>query len=103
MVHSATAAAWWQQRGGCCGFTGTVRECAKAHAYECHRHANARVFVIGRGRREDSTDGIVAVGSGGSTCGDVHRGRQCAAAAKDEVSDNNTANGDGNGDSDNIV
>jgi len=36
VAHSATAAAWWEQRGGCGGFTGTVREWANASAFECH-------------------------------------------------------------------
>jgi len=81
-VHSATAAAWWEQRGGCGGFTGTVRECTDAHAFERHQRADVRVFVIGRGRRDDSADGIV--GDGGAR-GDVHRGCQCAAAADDDT------------------
>jgi len=46
-THSVMAAAGWQQRGGCGGFTGTVCKCANAHAFECHRRANVQVFVIG--------------------------------------------------------
>ena len=68
-----------QQCGGCGGFTSTVRECAVAHAFERHRRADVRAFVLGRGRREDSADGIVVVGSDGGARGDVHCGRQCAA------------------------
>jgi hypothetical protein len=36
VAHSATAAARWEQRGGCGGFTGTVREWANACAFERH-------------------------------------------------------------------
>ena len=76
-AHSATAAARWQQHGGCGGFIGTVRECADARAFERHRRADVRVFVLGRGRRDDSVDGIVVVGSDGAARGGVHRGRRC--------------------------
>ena len=64
-AYSATAAAWWKQRGGFGGFTGTVRECADAHAFERHQRTNVRVFVIGQGRRDDSADGIVVSGRDG--------------------------------------
>ncbi len=94
-------AARWQQRGGCGRFTGTVHECANAHAFKHHRRAKVRVFVIGRGQRDDSANGIVVIGSDGVTRGDVHRGCQCAAAAYDEAANNETANtnadADGNG------
>jgi hypothetical protein len=70
----------WQQHGGCGGFTGTVRECANARAFKRHQRANVRVFILGRGRRDDSADGIVVVGSGGGARGDVHLDRQCTAA-----------------------
>ncbi len=63
------------QHGGCGGFTGTVRECADACAFECHRCADVRVFVLGQGRRDDSVDGIVVVGSNGTIRGNVYRGR----------------------------
>jgi hypothetical protein len=69
-----------------------------AHAFERHRCANVRFFVIGQGRREDSADGLVVVGSNGGAREDVHRGRQCAAAAADDVSDNDTADADADGD-----
>ncbi len=78
-AHSATVAAWWQQHGGCGGFTGTVRECADARAFERHRRTDVRAFVLGRGWRDDSADGIVVVGSDGGARGDVHCGRRCAA------------------------
>jgi len=61
VAHSATAAARWEQRGGCGGFTGTVCEWANASAFERHRLANVRVFVLGRERRDDSVNGIVVV------------------------------------------
>jgi len=63
LVHSATAAARWEQRGGCSGFTSTVRECANPSDLELERHrlADIRVFIIGQGRRDDSVDGIVIV------------------------------------------
>jgi hypothetical protein len=101
-VHSATAAAWWQQRRGCGGFTSTVRKCANAHAFKRHQCANVRVFVIGRRRRDDRANNIV-VGSNSGACGDVPRGRQCAAAADNDVSDDNTADVYGDGDGDDIV
>ena len=56
-----TAAAWWEQRGGCSGFTGTVHEWANTSAFERHRLADVRVFVLGRGRRDNSVDGIVII------------------------------------------
>ena len=99
-AHSAKAAARWQQHGGCGGFTGTVCKCANARAFERHQCANVHVFVLGRGRRDNSADAIVVPGSNGGAHGNVHRGRRCAAAAAD-----NDADGDGNGDgdADNIV
>ena len=65
------------------GDSGTVRECADAHAFESHRRANVRVFDLGRGRRDDSVNSIVVVGSNGIARGDVHRGCQCATADDD--------------------
>ncbi len=102
-AHSATVAARWQQGGGCGGFAGTVRECANAHAFERYRRANVRVFVLGRGRSDNSADGIVVVGSNSSACGYVHRGRQCVAAVGDDAADNNTAAANGDGNADDIV
>ena len=69
-----------------------------AHTFERHQRADVRIFVIGRGWREDSADGIVVVGSDGGTREDVHRGCQCAAAADDDVSNDDTADADGDGD-----
>ncbi len=102
-AHSATAAARWQQCGGCSGFTGTVHECANAHAFERHRRANVRVFIIGQGQRDDSADGIVVVGSNGGARGDIHRSRQCAAAADNDAANDNTTDADANSDGDDIV
>ncbi len=101
VAHSATAAARWQQRVGCGGFTGTVRECADAHAFKRNQRANVHIFVIGQGRRDDSADSIVVVGSDGGARGDVHRGCQCAAAANDDAADDDAdadtdADADGN-------
>ena len=61
VAHSATVAAQWEQHGGCGGFTSTVREWANGSAFERHRLADVRVFILGRGRRDDSVDGIVVV------------------------------------------
>ena len=41
---------------------------------------NVRVFVLGRGRRDNGADGIVIVGGDGGTRGNVHRGHHGAAA-----------------------
>ena len=46
-----------------------------------------RVFVLGRGQRDDSVDSIVVIGSDGVDRGDVHRGRRCATAANDDAND----------------
>ena len=102
-AYSATAAVRWQQHRGCGGFTGTARECADAHAFQCHQRANVRIFIIGPGRRDGSVDGIIVVGSNGGAHGDVHRGCQCAAAADDDAADDDTADADGDGNADDIV
>jgi hypothetical protein len=78
----------WRQRD--VGGSSTVRECADAHAFKRHRRADVRVFVLGQGRRDNSVDSIVVVGSNGIARGDVHRGCRCAAAADED------ANGDAN-------
>ncbi len=75
------------------GSSGTVRKCADTHTFECHRRADVRVFVLGRGWRDDIVDSIVVVGSDGVARGDVNRGLRCAAVANDNA----------NGDTDNIV
>jgi hypothetical protein len=54
---------------------------------------DVRVFVLGRGQRDDSVDSIVVIGSDGIARGNVHRGRRCAAAPDDNA----------NGDADDIV
>ncbi len=97
------AAARWQQRGGCGGFIGTVRKCIGAHAFERHQRADVRIFVIDLGWRDDSANGIFVVGSDGDARGDVHRGRQCAAAANNDAAYNDTADADADGDGDDIV
>ncbi len=102
-AHSATAAARWQQRGGCGEFTGTVHKCADAHAFERHQCANVRVFVIGRGRRDNSANGIVVVGSDGGARRGFHHGHQCAAAADNDAADDNTADTNANGNDNDII
>ncbi len=84
-------------------FPGIVRKCANAHAFERHQRANVRVFVLGQGQRDDSADGIVVIGSYSGAREDIHRGCWCAAAAKDDAPNDNTADADGDGDADNIV
>jgi hypothetical protein len=74
---AAVAAAGQREVGG----SGIVRECADARAFERHRRADVCVFVLGRGRRDDSVDSIVVGGSDGVAHGNVHRGCRCAAAA----------------------
>ena len=89
MEAAAVAAAQQRDVGG----SGNIRECANALAFERHQRAYIRLFVLGRGRRDDSVDSIVVVSSDGVARGNVHRGRRCAAAAAD----------DADGDADNIV
>ena len=47
VAHSATVGARWEQRRGCGGFTSTICEWANASAFERHRLADVRVFVLG--------------------------------------------------------
>jgi hypothetical protein len=101
-AHSATVASQWQQHRGCGGFPGTVRKCADARAFDCHRHADVRIFVLGQGWRDDSAD-IVVVGSDGGARGDVHRGRRCAASTGNDAADDDTANANVIGDADDII
>ncbi len=75
-----------------------VRSAAAVHSVT----ASARL-VLGRGRRDDSADDIVVVSSNGGAHGDVHRGRQCAAAANNDTADNDTADADGDGGGNDIV
>jgi len=67
------------------GGSSTFRECTDTHAFERHRRAEVRVFVVGQGWRDDSVDSIIIVGSDGVARGDVHRGRRCTAAANDDA------------------
>ncbi len=96
------AAARWQQRGGCSGFTSTFCECADTHTFKRHQRADVRVFVIGRGWRDDSADGIVVVGSNSGARGDVHRSRQCAAAADDDAADDDITDAEAKGNGNDI-
>ncbi len=72
------------------GDSGTIHECADSRAFERNQRADKRVFVLGPGRRDDSVDSIVVVGSNCIARGNVHCGRQCANAA------DNDADGDAN-------
>ncbi len=65
----------WRKRN-----SGTVHECGDARAFESHRRADVRLFVLGL-RRDDSVDSIVVVGSDSIARGDVHRCCRCPAAA----------------------
>ena len=56
VAHSATAAARWEQRSNA---TDSPSGSAVGAALERHQLADVRVFVLGRGRRDDSVDGIV--------------------------------------------
>jgi hypothetical protein len=102
-VHSVTAAARWQQHGGCGRFAGTVRECADARTFKCHQRADVRLFVLDWRQRDNGGNGIVVGGgSDGSARGDVHRSRRWTAAADgntaDNAADDDTTNADGNAD-----
>ena len=68
-----------------------------------HQRADVRVFVLGRGWRDDSVNSIVVVGSDSGARGDIHRGRRCAAATRNNAADNDTADANGDGDADDIV
>ncbi len=72
-----------------------MRECANAHAFERHQRANVSVLVLGRGRRDDSVNSTIVVGSDGIARGDVHHDRRCTAAADDDA--------DADADADDIV
>jgi hypothetical protein len=58
---------------------------ADVRAFECHQHANIRTFVLGRGRRDNGTNGVI-VGNSGAR-GDIHRGRHGADDAKGDADD----------------
>ena len=76
------------------GGSGTIRECSDTHAFERHRRADVRVFVLGRGWRDDSVnsvDSIVIVGSDGVARGEVHRGCRCDTAAADDADGDRTS------------
>ncbi len=64
-----------------------VRECADAPTFK-RPTPDVRVFVLGRGQRDDSVDNIIIIGSDGVACGNVHRGRRCAAADDDDANGN---------------
>jgi hypothetical protein len=64
--------------------SGTVRKCAGTRAFERHQRANVRVFILGQGRRDDSLNSIIVIGSDNFARVDVHRGRRCAATADND-------------------
>ena len=62
----------WLRRG-----QATINKTAaatNAHAFERHRHADVRAFVLGRGRWDDGADCVI-VGNSGAR-GAVQRGRR---------------------------
>ena len=75
------------------GGSGTVRETQRCMRFQTPSTPDVRVFILGQGRRDNSVNSIVVIGSDGVARSDVHRGRRCAA----------TANDNANGDTDNIV
>ncbi len=75
------------------GGSGTVRKTQRCMRFQTPSTPDVRVFILGRGRRDNSVDSIVVIGSVGVACSDFHRGCRCAA----------TANDNANGDAYNIV
>ncbi len=67
------------------GATAPPTPSSKARAFERHRHANVRAFVLGRGWRDDGADCVVVGNSG--TRGDVHRGHRGADKAESDADD----------------
>ena len=65
-----------------------VHKRANALAFECHRHANVRAFVLGPGWRDNGADGGVVHNSGAH--GDVHRGRHGTDEAEGDADADNT-------------
>jgi hypothetical protein len=66
--------------------TGWLQQLSSdARAFERHRHADVRAFVLGRGRRDDSADCVI-VGNSGAR-GDVHHGRRGADEAEGNADD----------------
>ena len=52
------------------------RKHANTCAFKCHQYAKVYAFVLGQGRRDNSTNDVVVGDSG--ACGDIHRGRYSA-------------------------
>ncbi len=77
----------WQHNGNGDGGAATSEAAvptpsSDARAFERHRHANVRAFVLGRGRRDDGADSVDS-----SACGDVHRGHRGADKAEGDADD----------------
>jgi hypothetical protein len=75
-VAEVAAAWWWWWRG---------QFSSNACAFERHRHANVRAFVLGQGWRDDGADCVI-VGNSGAR-GDVYRGRRGADKVKGDADD----------------
>jgi hypothetical protein len=78
----------WQRDGD--GGAATVEAAvptssSDARAFERHRHANVRAFVLCRGRMDDGADCVVVGNS--RACGDVHRGHCSADEAEGDADD----------------
>ena len=67
------------------GATALPTPSSDARAFERHRHADVRAFVLGRGWRYDGADCVVVGNSGAH--GDVHRGRRGADEAEGDADD----------------
>ncbi len=66
---------WWLRR----------QLSSDARAFECHRHADVRAFVLGRGQRDGGADCVI-VGNSGAR-GNVLRGRHGADEAEGDTDD----------------
>ncbi len=65
------------------GVTAPPTPSSDARAFECHRNAGVRAFILGRGRRDDGADCVI-VGNSGAR-GDVHHGRRGANEAEGDA------------------
>ena len=67
------------------GATARPTPSSNARAFKCHRHTNVRAFILGRGRRDNGADCVIAGNSGARE--DFHRGRRGADKAKGDADD----------------
>ena len=85
----------------CCGFNvvlvdkrpGAIHERTDAPAFKHHRRTNARVFVLGQGRRDDGANGIIVICGDGGARGDIPHG--CCGAAAAATADDHDASDSG--------